>query len=89
MHTFMFTNLFSPHMTSAVGLDYFTLSQDVRFAPGEQSKSVQIQIFDDQLLEPDEDILLTLFVFKGSLGDAIPGSPSMARLIIVDDEFCE
>ena len=82
LNLYQFTN-------PAVGFDYRTLSQDVTFRPGEQMKTVSIRILDDSLREPAEDIRLLLFVLSSSLDIALPGTPSSASLVIVDDEFCE
>jgi hypothetical protein len=73
--------------TATFGIDYYSLSQDVIFEPGEQSKTFEIQILNDEILESSEDISLRLFVFGSSLEFILPGDPSDAKLVIVDDEF--
>jgi hypothetical protein len=73
--------------TATFGIDYYSLSQDVIFEPGEQSKTFEIQILNDEILESSEDISLMLLVFGSSLEFILPGDPSDAKLVIVDDEF--
>ena len=83
-------NFFFPHQCSLpVGEDYYTLSQDITIEPGEQSKTFEIQILNDEILESSEDISLMLLVFGSSLEFILPGDPSDAKLVIVDDEFCK
>ena len=71
----------------AVGEDYYSLSQDITFEPGERLKTIGIEILNDDSLEAREDILLFLFVFDTSTSALLPGNRTRAVLVILDDEF--
>ena len=69
--------------TATAGSDYTATSGPVFFNPGETTKTVTIPITDDQLLEANETILLTL---TGPTNGATLGTPATAVLTIVDNE---
>ncbi len=76
-------NFATSNGTATAGLDYTATSGLVFFNPGETTKTVTIPIIDDQLLEGNETVLLTL---SGPTNGATLGSPATAVLTIVDNE---
>jgi Tol biopolymer transport system component len=69
--------------TATAGSDYATRSETLTFAPGETDKLLAIQIFNDEVIDPDETVTLTL---SGPTGNAILGTRSVATLTIEDDD---
>ncbi|WP_406695704.1 Calx-beta domain-containing protein [Singulisphaera sp. Ch08] len=69
--------------TATAGSDYTPSSGSIFFNPGETIKTVTIPIADDQLLEANETIFLTL---TNPTNGATLGSPDTAVLTIVDNE---
>jgi hypothetical protein len=69
--------------TAAAGLDYQAQSGTLTFGVGETNQSISIPILDDQLIETNETILLTLANPTGGLG---LGSQSNAVLTILDND---
>lgn len=64
------------------GIDYYGNYQELRFAPGETRKVVQVTVINDQLREPDKRIALKLFAPE----NAVLIDNGMASLKILDDE---
>lgn len=56
--------------TAKAGQDYVRPASPLRFQPGEVSKALVITIIDDDLIEPDETILVNL---------GVPSDPAVAR----------
>ncbi|SIO60832.1 Calx-beta domain-containing protein [Singulisphaera sp. GP187] len=69
--------------TATAGADYTAISGRIFFNPGETTKTVTIPITDDQLVEANETILLTL---SEPTNGATPGTPATAILTIVDND---
>jgi Zn-dependent metalloprotease len=69
--------------TATAGSDYTPVSQDVSFAAGETSKTVDIPIIDDSLVEGNETVSLAL---SSPSAEARLGSPSTATLTIIDND---
>jgi hypothetical protein len=69
--------------TAKAGQDYTAVSQDVTFAPGETSKSVNVPISDDDLYEGPETFTVNL---SDPSSGASLGSPSTATVTITDDD---
>lgn len=70
--------------TAEAGSDYSATSGIINFADGEiASKVFTVQISDDNDVEPDETVLLTL---SDPTGGAALGSPQSAMLTIVNDD---
>ena len=70
--------------TATAPNDYFDTPIVVGFAPGETSKTVTIPIVNDELLEPDKTILLSL---ASPTNGASLGSQTTATLTIVNDDL--
>ncbi|MFN2579371.1 MAG: Calx-beta domain-containing protein, partial [Pyrinomonadaceae bacterium] len=68
--------------TATAGSDYDDVSGDLTFNPGDVSKTFNVTIHDDNVVEPDETVNLTL---SNEVG-AGPGSPSTAVLTITNDD---
>ena len=69
--------------TATVGADYTATTVTVSWADGETApKSVTVDILDDEVLEADETVHLTL---STPTGGATLGTPSEADLTILDD----
>lgn len=72
--------------TASAGVDYTGVNQVVGFADGESgSKTVDIRIADDALVEGNETVDLAL---GSPTGGAVLGSPSAAVLTITDNDTC-
>ena len=69
--------------TATSGSDYTTTSGTITFADGETSKTVTIDILDDNLTEGSEEFG---FAIDNLVGDATLLSPRTALVTIVDDE---
>ena len=69
--------------TAHAGADYFAASGTLTFEPGEASRSITIPILDDDSVEGDETVLLTL---TDPNGGATLGDPHAATLTIVDND---
>jgi glucose/arabinose dehydrogenase len=69
--------------TARAGSDYTTVSGRLTFAPGETSKTIDIPILNDTLLEGNESFNLTI---DNPIGNAILLAPRTATVTIVDDE---
>jgi hypothetical protein len=63
--------------------DYTTARGTLRFAPGESFKSFTVSVTDDNSVEGDETLGLTLHDLRG---EASLAAPSGARLTIADDD---
>ncbi len=68
--------------TARSGLDYTAVSTLVTFDHGQTSQTVLIPIINDERLEGDETVILTL---SEPTGDALLGKPATAVLTIRDD----
>ena len=68
---------------SAQGDDYTAVSDTLTFADGETSKTVTIQILDDNLVEGNENFSFTI---DNLVGDATLFAPQTALINIIDDE---
>ncbi|HEX8458649.1 MAG TPA: Calx-beta domain-containing protein [Pyrinomonadaceae bacterium] len=72
--------------TASAGVDYTAVSQAVAFADGETgSKTINIPIIDDALVEGSETVALTL---DNPTGGAVLGSPATTLLTITDNDTC-
>lgn len=69
--------------TATAPADYTSTSGTLSFAPGEVSKTFQVPIIDDTLVEGPETFNLTL---SNPSSNASLGTPSMAMLTIIDDD---
>jgi hypothetical protein len=69
--------------TATAGADYVATSGTLNFADGETSKTFTIQILDDNLVENNETILLSL---SNPTGGAALGSQSTASVSIIDND---
>jgi glucose/arabinose dehydrogenase len=69
--------------TATAGNDYTAVSGRLTFAPGETSKTIDIPILNDTLLEGNESFNLTI---DNPIGNAILLAPRTATVTIVDDE---
>ncbi len=69
------------------GADYSISTTNVTFLAGATSETVQFNIVDDSVYDPDEKIIVSL----GAPTNAVLGSPNTFTLFIVDDELspCE
>lgn len=72
--------------TAIAGVDFQGVEDTLVFAPGETSLTFDVSIVDDGLMEGDELVLLTLF---GPSPGSVLGSPSLAALIIKDNDGLE
>lgn len=68
--------------TALAGSDYTAVSATLTFAPGEETRIVQVPIRDDTLFEGDETFLVTLT----NAVNAAPGMQAVATVVIRDDE---
>ena len=73
----------SADLTATAGADYTPVSGTLRFASGEEEKTLRVPIRDDDATEGDERFLLRLE--SPSVGAAL-GGPDQAQVTIVDDE---
>lgn len=69
--------------TATAGLDYVATSGTLVFTNGETSKTLEVLIIDDTLIEGDETVLLSL---SNASADAALVSPSAAVLTIIDQD---
>lgn len=72
--------------TAIAGSDYREISGTLSFAVGVTSQSITIPIFDDNLLEGDENIIVTL---TSATGGATLGTNSRAQLVVKDNDVAE
>ncbi len=70
--------------TATAGADYQLAAGTLSFAPGESTKNIVVDLLDDQILEGDETVQLTLSNVTGA--GASLGNPTAATLTIIDDE---
>ncbi|MBN1888582.1 MAG: DUF11 domain-containing protein [Thermoflexales bacterium] len=70
-------------VSAALGEDYAPLGWEVIFAPGETSRSFELTIVDDGLVEGDEALILLLY---GPIDGVAPGTPLTATLTIQDND---
>lgn len=80
-----FLNLFSIHPSPATAGndDFFATVQNVTFQPGETRKQIEIEVVDDQWVEPTESFVLSL----ASSSPAILGEPSSVNIIDNDGKY--
>jgi Tol biopolymer transport system component len=69
--------------TATAGSDYINQTGTLTFAPGEAAKDIFIPVINDDIVEPDETVNLTL---SNPTGNAILGSPSSATFTIQNDD---
>jgi Tol biopolymer transport system component len=69
--------------TAMAGTDYVPTSGTLTFAPGEIEKTFSIPLIDDAADEDDETIVVRL---AGQTGAAKLGEPSVAAVLIADDD---
>lgn len=75
---------FSVSGTATSGVDYLPLDSTVEIAEGASSASIEVTPIDDDLLETDETIVVTL---TGTSDTRAPvGEPATATVMIVDDD---
>ncbi|HET6628564.1 MAG TPA: Calx-beta domain-containing protein [Woeseiaceae bacterium] len=75
---------FSVAGTASAGEDYDTLPASVGIPAGETSAEVEVRPIDDDLVEGNETVVITL---TGTSSSEVPvGSPSTATLTIADDD---
>lgn len=70
--------------TAKAGVKYVKTNTRLAFADGETIKTILIPVIDENAVEGDQSVILTL---SNVSGGATLGSPSTATLIIVDDDF--
>ena len=84
----LFTTLRVPFKTqgTATAVNDYTLTpgREVVFQPGEIEKAIVLQSVSDQIIEPDEDVTLTL---DALIGDAVVGSSSSFRCTILNNDY--
>ena len=70
--------------SASSGSDFAAVTETLTFADGDDTdRTVEIQLTDDDIDEPDETIQLSL---SNITGGAVLGTPSMAEVVISDDE---
>lgn len=69
--------------TATAGVDYTAASGTLTFAAGEGSKTFEVGILDDGVVDPGERIQLTL---SNPAGGPALGNPNTAVVVIVDDD---
>ncbi|HEY0174273.1 MAG TPA: Calx-beta domain-containing protein [Pyrinomonadaceae bacterium] len=69
--------------TATAGTDYVPRSETLTFAPGETEKTFNIQLINDEVIDPDETVTLAL---REPTGNAVLGTPRVATLSIEDDD---
>ncbi|MDT5294764.1 MAG: hypothetical protein QOJ76_1644, partial [Acidobacteriota bacterium] len=69
--------------TATAGSDYIDQTGTLTFAPGEAEKSIFLSVINDDIVEPDETVNLTL---SNLTGNATLGSPSSATFTIENDD---
>jgi hypothetical protein len=74
-------NYSSSNITAIAGSDYLTATGTLTFPPGQQTQTFTVSIIDDVLVEPDEELRLSL----GSPLNANIGVTNPAILTIVED----
>ena len=74
---------FTANGTALAGQDYVAVSGQLNFAVGETSKTVNIPILGDLVVEPNESFTVTL---SNPTGGAALGTPSTATVTITDDD---
>ena len=68
--------------TATAGSDYTATSDKLTFAPGQTSQSFTVPIIDNNIVEPNETVILTL----NNPVNAVLGTPNQATLTIIDDD---
>ncbi|MGZ5544989.1 MAG: Calx-beta domain-containing protein, partial [Limisphaerales bacterium] len=69
-------------VTATPGSDYVETNSVVTFQPGETYKTINVQILDDFIPEPDEEVLVSL---SNPVGGSIGRQPATTIQIISDD----
>ncbi len=70
-------------VSATAGTDYVARSETLTFQPGETEKAFNIQLINDEVIDPGEIVTLTL---SAPTGNAVLGTPSVATLSIEDDD---
>lgn len=70
--------------TANAGEDYKAVDEILSFKSGEKSKTIEIEIVDDNEWEPDEDFLIELY--DPDTGKRLPGGDTETRVTIIDDD---
>ena len=69
--------------TAKSDVDYTAITGTVSFAIGETSKTFNVRLIDDNVVEPDETVNLVLFNSRGAIA---VGESTRATLTILDDD---
>jgi imidazole glycerol phosphate synthase subunit HisF len=64
------------------GTDYTLNAGTLTFAPGETSQTISVSLVDDNIVEPDETVVISL----QAPTNATPGTPAAHTLTITDDD---
>jgi parallel beta-helix repeat protein len=70
--------------TATAGADYVAAAGSLSFAPGERSKTFNVSLLDDSILEGVESVNLNLMVIAADSG-GILGTSASAQIAIMDD----
>ena len=73
--------------TASNGVDYLTMNGTLTFLPGEDVQYIQVEVVDDDVVEPDETILLQLTNATGGL--LLGGQKSTVLHVLNDDAAFE
>ncbi|KAJ8924342.1 hypothetical protein NQ315_007138 [Exocentrus adspersus] len=69
--------------TAQAGSDYVKAQGTLHFGPGDKEKRITLEVIDDDVFEPDEHFYVRLCEAQPS---GCLGSPSLATVIILDDD---
>lgn len=69
--------------SAQAGSDYVAAKGTLHFGPGDKEKRVSLEVIDDDVFEPDEHFFVKLC---GAKPEGVLGSPSLATVIILDDD---
>ncbi|MCC7370821.1 MAG: hypothetical protein IT306_20550 [Chloroflexi bacterium] len=69
--------------TATNGSDYMPISTMLTFGPGESSKAVTLTVVNDNAVEPDEQLTVTL---NEPTGGAVLGTPGAVLVTVVSDD---